>query len=135
MQMIGFQYTWYGAGFIDWMFRGPSGNFVFAHRLKNNNRNREAFMRSGNLPVRYEVLNEGPRSKLTTAVASTMTEYLPVHDVTLFPETGVVYVGNELIRYSSRNVSLNRLVGLTRTANLNNYTCLLYTSPSPRDRG
>ena len=122
MQMIGFQYTWYGAGFIDWMFRGPSGNFVFAHRLKNNNRNREAFMRSGNLPVRYEVLNEGPRSKLTTAVADTMVDYLPVQDVTLFPETGVVYVGNELIRYSSRNTALNRLVGLTRTANLNNYT-------------
>ena len=122
MQMIGFQYTWYGAGFIDWMFRGPSGNFVFAHRLKNNNRNREAFMRSGNLPVRYEVLNEGPRSKLTTAVADTMVEYLPVQDVTLFPETGVVYVGNELIRYSSRNTTLNRLVGLTREANLNNYT-------------
>ena len=122
MQMIGFQYTWYGAGFIDWMFRGPSGNFVFAHRLKNNNRNREAFMRSGNLPVRYEVLNEGPRTKLTTAVTNSFTDYLPVEDVTLFPETGVVYVGNELIRYSSRNTTLNRLVGLTRTANLNNYT-------------
>ena len=122
MQMIGFQYTWYGAGFIDWMFRGPSGNFVFAHRLKNNNRNREAFMRSGNLPVRYEVLNEGPRSKLTTPVQAGDTEYMSVKDVTLFPETGVVYVGNELIRYSSRNTALNRLVGLTRTANLNNYT-------------
>ena len=122
MQMIGFQYTWYGAGFIDWMFRGPSGNFVFAHRLKNNNRNREAFMRSGNLPVRYEGLNEGPRTKLTTAVTDSFVDYLPVEDVTLFPETGVVYVGNELIRYSSRNTTLNRLVGLTRTANLNNYT-------------
>ncbi len=26
MQMIGFQYTWYGAGFIDWMLRGPNGD-------------------------------------------------------------------------------------------------------------
>jgi len=122
MQMIGFQYTWYGAGFIDWMFRGPSGNFVFAHRLKNNNRNREAFMRSGNLPVRYEVLNEGPRSKLVTPLYDTDVEHMTVQDVNLFPDTGVVYVGNELIRYSSRNTTLNRLVGLTRTANLNNYT-------------
>ena len=67
MQMIGFQYTWYGAGFIDWMFRGPSGNFIFCHRLKNNNRNNEAFMRSGNLPVRYEVINEGAKGRLANS--------------------------------------------------------------------
>ena len=33
MQMIGIQYTWYGAGFIDFMVRGADGNFVFAHRI------------------------------------------------------------------------------------------------------
>ena len=43
--MIGFQYTWYGAGFIDWMLRGPNGDYLYVHRLKNNNRNTEAFMR------------------------------------------------------------------------------------------
>ena len=70
MQMMGFQYSWYGAGFIDWMFRGPSGDFIFLHRLKNNNRNNEAFMRSGNLPVRYEVINEGARGKVAEAMTA-----------------------------------------------------------------
>ena len=121
MQMIGFQYSWYGAGFIDWMFRGPSGNFVFCHRLKNNNRNREAFMRSGNLPVRYEVINEGAKTKLTAPIDNTFTEYMQVQDTSLFPNTGVVYVDNELIRYTSKNNTTNRLLGLTRQAQLSNF--------------
>jgi hypothetical protein len=64
MQMIGIQYSWYGAGFIDFMLRGSSGDFVFCHRMRNSNVNTEAFMRSGNLPVRYEVTNEGPPGQL-----------------------------------------------------------------------
>ena len=134
MQMIGFQYSWYGAGFIDWMFRGPSGNFVFCHRLKNNNRNREAFMRSGNLPVRYEVINEGPKSFLTQQIDDVSIEHLDVGDVSLFPPTGVVYVGNELIRYSTKNNTTNRLLGLTRNANLTNYVAganRTYTAGTP----
>jgi len=118
MQMIGFQYSWYGAGFIDWMLRGPSGNFIFLHRLKNNNRNTEAFMRSGNLPVRYEVINEGPKAKLTQLVTASSTS-LPVDDASLFPSSGVVYVDNELIRYSDKtNTSLS---GLTRSSILQNF--------------
>jgi GDP-L-fucose synthase len=39
MQMLGIQYTWYGAGFVDYMIRGSDGNWVFAHRIKNNNVN------------------------------------------------------------------------------------------------
>ena len=64
MQMIGIEYSWYGAGFIDFMVRGADGNFVYAHRMRNSNINTEAFMRSGNLPVRYEVTNEGAMGKL-----------------------------------------------------------------------
>ena len=63
--MIGIQYSWYGAGFIDWMARGADGNFVFCHRMRNSNVNTEAFMRSGNLPVRYEVTNEGAFTSLS----------------------------------------------------------------------
>jgi hypothetical protein len=64
MQMLGIQYSWYGAGFIDFMIRGSDGNWVFAHRIKNNNVNNEAYMRSGNLPVRYSVENDGANSYL-----------------------------------------------------------------------
>ena len=43
--MIGIEYSWYGAGFIDYMVRGADGNFVYAHRIRNSNVNTEAYMR------------------------------------------------------------------------------------------
>jgi len=119
MQMIGFQYTWYGAGFIDWMFRGPSGNFIFLHRLKNNNRNNEAFMRSGNLPVRYEVINEGAKGRLATQLDQTETDTISLKDGSLFPNTGTLLINNEVVRYTNRNGNL--LTGLTRSANYTNF--------------
>ena len=61
MQMVGIQYSWYGAGFIDYMLRGADGNFVFRLRMRNSNVNTEAFMRTGNMSVRYEITNEGPK--------------------------------------------------------------------------
>jgi hypothetical protein len=54
MQMFYIDYTWYGAGFIRFGVRGPQGNMIYAHKIPNNNVNTEAYMRSGNLPARYE---------------------------------------------------------------------------------
>jgi hypothetical protein len=119
MQMIGMQYSWYGAGFIDWMFRGPNGDYVFAHRLKGNNLNTEAYMRTGNLPVRYEVLNEGGRSKLAATITSSSTN-LTLKDAQFFPEVGTVYCENELISYTSK--SGNVLGGLTRGTSYVNFS-------------
>ena len=118
MQMIGFQYTWYGAGFIDWMLRGPSGDYLFIHRLKNNNRNTEAFMRSGNLPVRYEVINEGAKTKLVSNIDAA-SNTIPLDNATLLPESGTLYVDNELINYTSKNG--NTLEGATRAATFSNF--------------
>ena len=118
MQMIGFQYTWYGAGFIDWMLRGPSGDYLFIHRLKNNNRNTEAFMRSGNLPVRYEVINEGAKTKLTASMDGSQST-IPLNDASLLPESGTLYIDNELINYTSKNG--NTLEGATRAATFENF--------------
>ncbi|AOV58617.1 hypothetical protein S250808_112 [Synechococcus phage S-CAM3] len=118
MQMIGFQYSWYGAGFIDWMLRGPRGDYIFLHRLKNNNLNTEAYMRSGNLPVRYEVINEGPGARLVSNINSTDTS-ITLDDATLFPDFGTLYIDNELIRYNSKNG--NTLSGLTRSATFSNF--------------
>ena len=118
MQMMGFQYSWYGAGFIDWMFRGPSGDFIFLHRLKNNNRNNEAFMRSGNLPVRYEVINEGARDRISDAITDSQ-ETLTVEDGRLFPDSGTLIIENEIVRYT--NKSVNTLSGLTRAATYSNF--------------
>ena len=120
LQMIGLQWTWYGAGFIDWMLRGPEGNYITVHRMKNSNINTEAYMRSGNQPVRYEIQNEGGRSTLVTQLDSVSTNGMTVTDVTYFPSTGTVYIDNELINFTGRSTSTGQgqLTGLTRAGTL-----------------
>jgi len=120
MQMIGIQFSWYGAGFIDWMFRGPNGDYVYAHRLKGNNLNTEAYMRTGNLPVRYEVTNEGARSRLNGAIDATQ-QTITLDNTSLFPESGQVYINNELISYTGKNDTTNQLTGCNRGATLTNF--------------
>ena len=119
MQMIGIQHTWYGAGFIDFMLRGSEGNYTWAHRIRNSNVNNEAYMRSGNQPVRYEVTNEGARSKLSANISATDT-VLPLEDTYWFPDAGVVYIGNELVNYTGRTTEA--LTGCTRAATLRQFT-------------
>ena len=118
MQMIGIQHTWYGAGFIDFMLRGPDGNYLFAHRFRNSNVNTEAYMRTGNQPVRYEVVNEGARSKLITGVDSLATT-LVIDDGAYFPASGTVLVDAEMIRYTG-NTGV-ALTGCTRGATLTQF--------------
>ena len=120
MQMIGIQYSWYGAGFIDFMLRGSDGNFVFAHRMRNSNVNTEAFMRSGNLPVRYEVTNEGPPGKLAAAMDASQTTAV-LTDTSFFPDYGTIYVDNEIMNFSGNNKADNTLTGLTRGATFSNF--------------
>jgi hypothetical protein len=122
MQMIGIQFTWYGAGFIDWMLRGPNGDYIFCHREKGNNVNTEAYMRTGNLPVRYEVLNEGARTRLSINHSNSVN-VLSVDSTADFPESGVVQVGQELISYTGKAVvnGQPQLTGCTRSATLTNF--------------
>jgi hypothetical protein len=118
MQMIGIQYSWYGAGFIDYMVRGADGNFVFCHRIRNSNVNTEAYMRSGNLPVRYEVTNEGPVSRLVADVDNTQT-FIELDTVEGYPDEGTVYVDNEIMKYSAVDLAQKRLTGITRGTTYN----------------
>ena len=113
MQMIGIQHTWYGAGFVDFMLRGGDGNYIFVHRFRNSNVNTEAYMRTGNQPVRYEVINEGARDRLSADIDS-QTTTLPLNDTYWFPNSGTVYVNNEVIRYTGRTDTA--LTGCTRSA-------------------
>jgi len=122
MQMIGLQWTWYGAGFIDWMLRGPDGNYITVHRMKNSNVNPEAYMRSGNMAVRYEVINESARSSIGTYTMSASDLSMTVTDVTYFPNTGTVYIDNELITFTGKNTVTNQLTGLTRASTLTVYS-------------
>ena len=106
MQMMGIQYTWYGAGFIDYIVRGGDGNWVFAHRLKNNNINTEAHMRTGNLPVRYSIDNDGsPAITYLTADPGSGGTVLDVNDTTYFPSSGTLYIDNELISYAGKTAT------------------------------
>jgi len=120
MQMIGIQYSWYGAGFIDFMVRGADGNFIYSHRMRNSNVNTEAFMRSGNLPVRYEITNEGPPGQLVSAINSSQLT-IPLVDSSFFPTSGTLYIDNEIITFSANNKVTNTLTGAVRAATFSNY--------------
>lgn len=118
MQMIGIQYTWYGAGFIDFMIRGSDGNWVYVHRYRQNNINDEAYMRTGNLPVRYEICNETAVAVSTLATAMTISDTtLALNDPTTYwPSSGTVLVDQELISYTGKTAT--GLTGLGRAATL-----------------
>jgi hypothetical protein len=118
MQMIGIQHTWYGAGFIDFMLRGSDGNYIWAHRFRNSNVNTEAYMRSGNQPVRYEVINEGAKGVLSAAI-STVDTTIPLVDAYWFPNFGTVMIDSELISYTGN--SGTALTGCTRAASITQF--------------
>ena len=119
MHMVGLQYSWYGAGFVDFMVRGSDGNWVFVHRMKNNNVNDEAYMRSGNLPVRYSIENDTPVTSLTSAITNVVTT-IPVAALEHFPTKGIVYIDNEMISYTGKSVvnGPGNLTGAVRSATL-----------------
>ena len=120
MQMVGIQHTWYGAGFIDFMLRGPDGNYVFAHRFRNSNVNSEAYMRTGNQPVRYEVINEGARGRLASAMTDSQTTIpMTADDAYWFPNSGTVYIDNELISFTGNTGT--SLTGCTRGTTLTQF--------------
>jgi hypothetical protein len=91
MQMFYIDYTWYGAGFVRWGFRGPSGDVIYAHRMPNNNVNTEAYMRSGNLPGRYESSTLPPITQTIAAIA-TGDNAINVSSTEGFPSSGTLSV-------------------------------------------
>jgi hypothetical protein len=118
MQMLGISFSWYGAGFIDFMCRGGDGNMILVHRMPMNNINDEAYMRSGNMVARYQAINESVTDRLQANVSPSDTT-ISVNDVSRFPNTGgTVYIDNELINYTSASTGANTLLGCSRAATL-----------------
>lgn len=130
MQMLAIQWSWYGAGFIDFMVRGPLGEFVTAHRMPGNNVNDEAYMRTGNLPARYEVVNEAAKDKL--ASASGTSGNITLVDASRFPTASATYPGyvlvtgniagtvyHEVISYTGKTG--NALTGTTRATTFSQF--------------
>jgi hypothetical protein len=116
MQMFYIDYTWYGAGAIRYGFRATDGTVTYCHRIANNNTNSEAYMRSGNLPARYESRMEPPVTKLGATLQSgdgTMT----VVSTADFPSAGTLMVRNntqiEFVNYTGK--SATQFTGLSRS--------------------
>jgi hypothetical protein len=136
MQMYGIEYSWYGAGYVQWMIRGQDGKFIMAHRRPNNNLNNEAYMRSGNLPARYEAINETPVTGLDGAITNSQTT-ITLRDATDYPPASVTYpvfvmIESEIIKYSGK--AGNDLTGCTRGATFTQWAegqSRSYTSSSP----
>ena len=57
IQMAYMDYSWYGAGKIRFGFKDRKGHVRYVHEFIHNNRLDEAYMRSGNLPAKYEIEN------------------------------------------------------------------------------
>ena len=118
MQMLGIEYSWYGAGYVQYLIRAQNGIMLPAHRTPNNNRNNEAYMRSGNLPARYEAINETPISSLDGAIDANATT-ITLRDATDYPAASVTYpvyvmIESEIVKYAGK--SGNDLTGCTREA-------------------
>lgn len=111
MQMAYIDYTWYGAGYIRFGFRGVGGDIVYCHKMPNNNVNLSAYMRSGNLPARFEVNTETYYSKLVAGASGVRGAALGSSDTIMYidnaqfwPTSGYVMVRDgtnaEMIQYT-----------------------------------
>jgi hypothetical protein len=91
MQMFYIDYSWYGAGFVRWGLRAANGDVTYVHKLANNNVNFEAYMRSGNLPGRYESATLPPRTTIAASVGASDTS-ISVASTAGFPQSGTIVV-------------------------------------------
>lgn len=115
MQMFYIDYSWYGAGFIRWGFRGLDGTIIYAHKIANNNVNSEAYMRSGNLPARYET-NTFSKYAILANTATSGATTIDISDTSGWPSAGTLLLRNgsqqEYINYTG--ITGNTLTGCTR---------------------
>jgi hypothetical protein len=112
MQMFYADYTWYGAGAIRFGFKNTRGEVVYCHRIVNNNVNTEAYMRSGNLPARYETNTIPPGTLLTSSLGTGGSgTVIDVANTSLFPSNGTLVITSaanttapvEYITYSAKS--------------------------------
>jgi len=115
MQMFYIDYTWYGAGYVRWGLRGVDGAVTYCHKLQNNNTNTEAYMRSGNLPARYESQSVPPITKLRRALGSSDVT-VGVASTAGFPSSGTLVIRDansyEFVNYTG--ITTDGFTGVTR---------------------
>jgi hypothetical protein len=115
MQMFFIDYSWYGAGAVRWGLRATDGEVTYVHKEINNNVNLEAYMRSGNLPGRYET-NTIPVYTKISANLTTSNTTLFVDSTANFNSSGTLVVRDgtkvELMNYANKTAT--SFTGLTR---------------------
>jgi hypothetical protein len=115
MQMFYMDYTWYGAGAIRFGFKNNRGEVVYCHRIPNNNVNNKAYMRSGNLPARYESVTFPYVTMITSNIGASDT-VINVSSTAGFPPSGTLCIRDaskyEYVNYTG--ISASAFSGLTR---------------------
>jgi hypothetical protein len=112
MQMFYIDYSWYGAGVVRYGFRATNGQVTYVTQIQNNNRQFEAYMRSGNMAAHYESNGQSPITFLTSSLAASASTTLSaaispastsitLASVTNFNTAGVAVIGTEYVSYGS----------------------------------
>ena len=119
MQMLGINWSWYGAGYVDFTVRANNGEYISAHRIMNSNINDEAYMRSGNLPARYEVANGSARNYLTAASDSGTgaSQTLTLKNAAKFPVPGTGQTAYALLTSPTGDTEIVTYTGKTSARN------------------
>ena len=151
MQMWYIDYSWYGAGAIRFGVKDQRGEIKYCHRISNSGRNTEAYMRSGNLPARYEVNTNWPYTTLAATLTSGEVSTMTVTSTANFPSSGTLVVTNggvttgaviEYIGYTAKTsttfTGLTRALtnltgpgGLTAMGGTNTATTFTYSATAP----
>ena len=114
MQMFYIDFSWYGAGFIRWGLRGANGDVTYVHKMQNNNVNFEAYMRSGNLPARYESVTQPVKTTLGAPVASGDST-ITVMSTSGFPSSGTAIIkGSSYEHFNYTGTTATTFTGVTR---------------------
>jgi hypothetical protein len=138
MQMFYMDYTWYGAGAIRFGFKNNRGEVVYCHRIPNSNINTEAYMRTGNLPARYETNTIAYQTFATAWGIGASTGVVNVADTTGWPASGTVAVyapaatggAIEYMTYSSKTTT-SLTINARAQAGGTSATAFTYSATAP----
>ena len=118
MQMFYIDYAWYGAGAIRFGVKDEFGEVIYVHRMTHANVKTSAYMRSGNLPARYEAANDTPRTVLSATALNSATS-ISVASTAAFPSAGTLFIAAagatgaiEYVSYTGKTATT--FTGLTR---------------------
>lgn len=109
-------YSWYGAGKVRFGFKDQNGNVKYVHSFAHGNYKTEAYMRSGNMPARYELFN-GDNPSYTPALAHWGTSV--IMDGRFDPDRaylfnaasqGIVLTGEATTTLNARAETVNRYI-------------------------